>query len=64
MPSAAGISLARERADLARQRSEVQRISEEIRHELDRVERDRGLTSRLEQLRQRHQDVMKGRGGS
>jgi len=58
------VQMARERADLARQRSEVQRISEEIRHELDRVERDRGLTSRLEQLRQRHQDVMKGRGGS
>jgi chromosome segregation ATPase len=57
------VQMARERADLARQRTEVQRISEEIRHELERIERNSGLNSRLEQLRTRHQDTTKGRGG-
>jgi chromosome segregation ATPase len=56
------VQMARERADLARQRTEVQRISEEIRHELERLERDRGLSERLVQLRQRHMDAMKGKG--
>jgi myosin heavy subunit len=57
------VQMARERADLARQRTELQRISEEIHHELERIERDRGLSERLEQLRQRHLDTVKGRGG-
>lgn len=57
------VQMAKERADLARQRSEMGRISEEIKHELDRIERDRGLTDRLAQLRQRHVDSLKGRSG-
>jgi chromosome segregation ATPase len=55
------IQMARERADMARQRTELQRISEEIRQELDRIERDRGLSDKLVQLRQRHTDVLRGK---
>jgi hypothetical protein len=55
------IQMARERADMARQRTELTRISEEIRSELDRIERDRGLSDKLVQLRQRHTDVVRGK---
>lgn len=55
------VQMARERADLARQRMEVQRLNDEIRHELDRVEKDRGLSDRLVQLRQRHMDAVRGK---
>lgn len=57
------VQMARERADLARQRNELQRLSEEIRHELDRVEKDRGLSDRLVQLRNRHMDAVRGKSG-
>jgi hypothetical protein len=59
----AEIQMARERADMARQRTELTRISEEIRQELERIERDKGLSEKLVQLRQRHTDVMRGRSG-
>lgn len=55
------IQMAKERAELARQRSDVTRINEEIKHELERIERDRGLSDRLVQLRQRHMDAVKGK---
>jgi len=55
------VQMARERADLARQRMEIQRLNDEIRHELDRVEKDRGLSDRLVQLRQRHMDAVRGK---
>lgn len=60
------IQMAKERADLARQRTELSRINEEIKHELDRIERDKGLSDRLVQLRQRHMEAVKGKsiGGS
>lgn len=57
------IQMARERADMARQRTELTRISEEIRQELERIERDKGLSEKLIQLRQRHTDIMRGRSG-
>ena len=56
------VQMAHERAELARQRSDVQRIPEEIRHELERCERDRGLSDKLGQLRQRYNDVAHRRG--
>lgn len=56
------IQMAKERAELARQRSELTRINEEIKHELERIERDRGLSDRLVQLRQRHMEAVKGKG--
>lgn len=55
------MQMARERADLARQKNELQRLNEEIRQELDRLERDRGLSDRLQQLRHRHLEAMKGK---
>lgn len=57
------IQMARERADMARQRTELTRISEEIRQELERIERDKGLSEKLIQLRQRHSDILRGRSG-
>lgn len=58
------VEMARERADLARQRTEISRMIDEARHEMDRFERDRGLTDKLLQLRQRFQDVEKGNIGA
>lgn len=55
------VQMAKERADLARQRIEIQRLNDEIRHELERVEKDRGLSDRLVQLRQRHMDAVRGK---
>lgn len=55
------MQMSKERAEIARQRSELQRINEEIKHELDRIERDKGLSDRLTQLRQRHTDATKGK---
>ncbi len=55
------VQMARERADLARQRAELQRLSEEVRHELERAEKDHGLSDRLKQLSQRHKDAVRGK---
>jgi chromosome segregation ATPase len=45
------VSMARERAELARQRTDMQRLQNEIRHELERLERDGGIQSKIENLR-------------
>src|SRR5579875_671852 len=58
------VSMARERAELARQRNEMQRLQNEIRHELERLERDGGIQSKLEELRSRLQDVTARRGAA
>lgn len=55
------MQMSKERAEIARQRNELQRINEEIKHELDRIERDKGLSDRLTQLRSRHNEVVKGK---
>jgi hypothetical protein len=56
------VQMARERADYARRRTELQRIFDEIRRELENVERNGMLNQRLNQLRQRSQDMANFRG--
>ena len=56
------VSMARERAELARQRNDMQRLQNEIRHELERLERDGGIQSKIEDLRNKLQDVTARRG--
>jgi chromosome segregation ATPase len=56
------VSMARERAELARQRNDMQRLQNEVRHELERLERDGGIQSKIEDLRNKLQDVTARRG--
>ncbi len=56
------VSMARERAELARQRNDIQRLHSEVRHELERLERDGGIQSKIEELRSKLQDVSTRRG--
>jgi chromosome segregation ATPase len=56
------VSMARERAELARQRNDMQRLQNEVRHELERLERDGGIQSKIEELRNKLQDVTARRG--
>lgn len=58
------MQMSRERADLSRQRKELQTLHEEIRQELERLERDRGLSDRLQELRRRHMEAIKGKGAT
>jgi DNA repair exonuclease SbcCD ATPase subunit len=58
------ISMAKERAELARQRNDLQRLQGEIRHELERLERNGPLQSRIDNLRTRLQDVTTRRGAA
>lgn len=58
------VSMARERAELARQRNDMQRLQSEVRHELERLERDGGVQSKIDGLRSRLQDVSARRGAA
>jgi chromosome segregation ATPase len=58
------VSMARERAELARQRNDMQRLQSEVRHELERLERDGGIQSKIEELRNKLQDVTARRGAA
>jgi chromosome segregation ATPase len=58
------VSMARERAELARQRNDMQRLQSELRHELERLERDGRIQSKIEELRNRLQDVTTRRGAA
>src|SRR6185312_794033 len=58
------VSMARERAEMARQRNDLQRLQSEIRHELERLERDGGVQSKIESLRSKLQDVTARRGAA
>jgi DNA repair exonuclease SbcCD ATPase subunit len=58
------VSMARERAEMARQRNDLQRLQSEIRHELERLERDGGVTKTIEKLRSTLQDVSTRRGAA
>jgi hypothetical protein len=58
------VSMARERAEMARQRNDLQRLQNEIRHELERLERDGGVQSKIESLRSKLQDVTARRGAA
>jgi hypothetical protein len=58
------ISMAKERAELARQRNDLQRLQSEIRHELERLERNGALQSKIEGLKNRLQDATTRRGAA
>jgi chromosome segregation ATPase len=58
------VSMARERAEMARQRNDLQRLQSEIRHELERLERDGGVQSKIESLRTKLHDVTARRGAA
>ena len=58
------VSMARERAEMARQRNDLQRLQNEIRHELERLERDGGIQSKIDSLRSKLQDVTARRGAA
>jgi hypothetical protein len=58
------VSMARERAELARQRNDLQRLQSEIRHEMDRLERNGALQSKMESLKNKFNDASARRGAS
>src|SRR5207245_11338045 len=58
------MSMARERAEMARQRNDLQRLHGEIRHELERLERNGALQSKMEELKTRLQDANTRRGAA
>jgi peptidoglycan hydrolase CwlO-like protein len=58
------VSMARERAEMARQRNDLQRLQSEIRHELERLERQGALQSKIDGLKNKLQDVTARRGAA
>ncbi len=58
------IGMAKERAELARQRNDLQRLQGEIRHELERLERNGALQSKIEGLKSKLQDATTRRGAA
>jgi len=56
------MTMARERAEMARQRNDLQRIQGEVRHELERLERNGALQSKIEGLKSRLHDATTRRG--
>jgi chromosome segregation ATPase len=58
------VGMARERAELARQRNDLQRLQAEVRHELERLERNGALQSKIESLKSKFQDVTARRGAA
>jgi hypothetical protein len=56
--------MARERAELARQRNELQRLRSEIAHELERLERNGALQSKMDSLKSKLQDANTRRGAA
>lgn len=58
------MSMARERAEMARQRNDLQRLYGEIRHELERLERNGALQTKMDELKAKLQDASTRRGAS
>jgi chromosome segregation ATPase len=58
------MTMARERAEMARQRNDLQRLYGEIRHELERLERNGALQSKMDDLKSRLQDAATRRGAA
>jgi len=54
--------MARERAEMARQRNDLQRLQSEIRHEIERLERNGALQSKIENLKSKLTDASTRRG--
>jgi len=58
------VGMARERAEMARQRNDLQRLNGEIRHELERLERNGAIQSKMEELKAKLQDATSRRGAA
>jgi chromosome segregation ATPase len=58
------VGMARERAELARQRNDLQRLQAEIRHDLERLERNGAVQSKIENLKIKLQDATARRGAA
>lgn len=58
------LAMSRERAEMARQRNDLQRLNGEIRHELERLERNGALQSKMDELKAKLQDASTRRGAS
>jgi hypothetical protein len=58
------IGMAKERAEMARQRNDLQRLQGEIRHELERLERNGALQSKIDGLKSKLQDATTRRGAA
>jgi DNA repair exonuclease SbcCD ATPase subunit len=58
------VSMAKERAEMARQRNDLQRLQNEIRHELERLEKNGAIQSKIENLKSKLQDVSSRRGAA
>jgi hypothetical protein len=58
------VGMAKERAEMARQRNDLQRLQGEIRHELERLERNGALQSKIDGLKNKLQDAVTRRGAA
>jgi chromosome segregation ATPase len=58
------VGMARERAELARQRNDLQRLQADVRHEIERLERNGALQSKIDNLKSKLQDVTARRGAA
>ncbi|MGL4551776.1 MAG: hypothetical protein ACRC33_11360 [Gemmataceae bacterium] len=58
------LGMARERAEMARQRNDLQRLAGEIRHEMERLEKNGAMQSKMEELRAKLQDATSRRGAA
>jgi hypothetical protein len=58
------MTMARERAEMARQRNDLQRLAGEIRHELERLERNGALQTKMDDLKAKLQDATSRRGAA
>jgi hypothetical protein len=58
------VSMARERAEMARQRNDLQRLQSEIRLDLERLERNGAIQSKIESLKNKLQDATARRGAA
>jgi len=56
------LTMARERAEMARQRNDLQRLQGEIRHELERLERNGALQTKIDGLKSKLNDAVTRRG--
>jgi len=56
------VSMAKERAEMARQRNDLQRLQSEVRHEIERLERNGALQSKIDTLKSKLTDASTRRG--
>jgi chromosome segregation ATPase len=58
------MSMAKERAEMARQRNDLQRLNGEIRHELERLEKNGALQSKMDELKEKLKDASTRKGAA